>query len=119
MPIVDIELVAGSQRLRAETTQGLAKAVGQALGADDRTWVRVRYLPADQYAESSGQAFEVFPVFVSVLRRCAPINDDLEWEVEAITAAIGRVLEHPPENVHVLYEPNAKDRLAFGGKLVR
>lgn len=118
MPIVDVELV-GGPGLGPEVTRSLADALGEALAADvGRTWVRVRHLPADRYAEHGGVDGDVHPVFVTVLERIQPTGPDLAYRVARITAAVAETTERDPANVHVLFEPGAKGRLAFGGRVV-
>jgi phenylpyruvate tautomerase PptA (4-oxalocrotonate tautomerase family) len=39
-------------------------------------------------------------------------------EAERLTRAIAPILNRPPENVHILYEPDGAGRVSFGGKLV-
>jgi len=120
MPILDIEIVLRpGEQLVPDLARRLALAAGTVLGsAPGETWVRLRGLPADQYAENDGgQALEVFPVFVSVLRAdpAAPQTaDEPALLAEAVAARCGR----PIENTHILYEPGARGRIAFGGRLM-
>jgi phenylpyruvate tautomerase PptA (4-oxalocrotonate tautomerase family) len=43
----------------------------------------------------------------------------MQIEVEAVTEAMARLFDRPRENVHVLYEPEGRGRVAFGGRLTR
>ena len=95
----------------------LADALGEVLGADPgKVWVRVRSLPDAQYAENLSAAPQ--PVFVSLLMRKPPTGDLLRLQVEQVTYAVARICRCPPDNVHVLLEPAARGRIAFGGHLV-
>jgi phenylpyruvate tautomerase PptA (4-oxalocrotonate tautomerase family) len=118
MPIVDLEIVGDGTRGAA---QAVADALGDIFGTDPgRTWVRIRSLPADAYAENrSTLAANELPVFVTVLKAEMPEGAALEAEVAAITEAIARIASRPAERVHVAYAPPAAGRQAFGGRLVR
>jgi len=118
VPIVDVELVGGAV-LPAETTQELADALGVCLGSPDgHTWVRVRRLDRTAYAENGGVADDVLPVFVTVLERARPEGQVLADRVARLTAAVAEVTGRDATHVHVLYEADARGRLAFGGRLV-
>jgi phenylpyruvate tautomerase PptA (4-oxalocrotonate tautomerase family) len=60
----------------------------------------------------------VYPVFVSIIKSELPPIDEMEKEVEKITGAMARICGRPSENVHVIYQPQAKGRVAFGGRIV-
>jgi hypothetical protein len=78
----------------------------------------VRFVSADDYAENAGgPPAGAQPVLVSVLLADPPQGTDLAAQAARLTQAIARVCRRPPENVHVLYEPPARGRIAFGGKL--
>jgi phenylpyruvate tautomerase PptA (4-oxalocrotonate tautomerase family) len=118
MPIVDVELVGDDGRVAA-LTQRLADAIGKALSSrPGGTWVRVRLLPRDQYAENGGLEDAVRPVFVTVLERTLPTGPDLADRISRVTAAVAASTDRDPTNVHVLFAPSAAGRLAFGGRLV-
>ena len=120
MPILDVEIVvAETDRLNPELTQRLADAAGEVFAAPPgRTWVRVRELPLQQYAESGGLPPGVLPVFVTVLKAQPPSRETLREEIAALTGAVARICGRPSENVHVLYRPAAVGRVAFGEELV-
>ena len=52
----------------------------------------------------------------AVLR--SSVREFIASEAMAVAEAVGRVLARPRENVHVIYEPEATGRVAFGGTLV-
>jgi phenylpyruvate tautomerase PptA (4-oxalocrotonate tautomerase family) len=117
MPVVDVELV-GEADVSAELSQRLADAIGAALTSrPGGTWVRVRELARDHYAENGGLD-DVRPVFVTVLERSRPRGEALAERVARVTAAVAEATGRPAENVHVLFEDDAAGRLAFGGRLV-
>ena len=118
MPIVDVELVVDAgQILAAGLAARLADAVGKVLGTPaGRTWVRLRTLLEAHYAENGGGPHGgILPVFVTVLKSVRPEGEALRDETRLLTEAIAAVCERPAENVHVLWLPDAKGRMAFGG----
>jgi len=118
VPVVDVELV-GPADVTAALTRRLADRVGEALGSRlGGTWVRVRELALDHYAENGGLEDDVRPVFVTVLERARPRGGELAQKVARVTAAVAEVTGRPAEHVHVLFEDGAAGRLAFGGRLV-
>lgn len=121
MPILDIEIV-GSLPPAGTTApaQSLADAAGRVFAAPPgTTWVRVRSLPLDAYAENEAAIAPAdAPVFVTVRKRRAPEGAELAAEIGALTAAIAAVLRRPAGRIHVGYEASAAGRMAFGGTLV-
>lgn len=117
MPIVDVEIV-GVRRQEREFTQRLADALGEAFGSGPRgTWVRVRYLDAAMYAENAGAEPGITPVFVSVLRADNPEGPALAALAERLCKIVAEVCEKPSQHVHLTFEPAARGRIAFGGRL--
>lgn len=120
MPILDVEIV---QSAGEESDAGLAGALAEAAGAvfdspPGRTWVKVRTIAAEQYAENGGgPAAGIRPVFVTVLKAQWKEEEEAA-EVAELTKAIAKRCGRPAENVHVLYAPPAAGRMAFGGRLV-
>jgi len=87
--------------------------------APGRVWVRLRPLPAAQYAENGALvADSQRPTFVTVLHAHPPQADARAQEAAALTGAIASVLGQSAEWVHVLYAPEGAGRQAFGGRLV-
>jgi phenylpyruvate tautomerase PptA (4-oxalocrotonate tautomerase family) len=122
MPILDVEVVvAPGEVLSPDLAARLADRAGAALhAAAGRTWVSVRALPLAQYAESGGGPEPgVEPVFVTVIRASRAAGEAMEVEAGALTSAIAEACGRPAENVHLIYEPDAVGRVAFGGKVVR
>ena len=117
MPIVDIELVAGSTDGLA---QPLAEAAAAVLGsAPGQTWIRLRSLEPGCYAENGvGVTMADAPVFVTVTRRQLPAPAVRVQEIAALTKAIAGVVQRSPLRVHVAYAPAAAGRAAFGGTLI-
>ena len=120
MPILEVELVG---EVAADVREGLAQRIADAAGAalDSRpqgTWVKLRRLPSGDYAENGGGAEGVRPVFVRVLESQVPRGAPLVHRVAELTTAVAEATGRPRENVHVLYEPPAAGRVAFGGWLL-
>jgi phenylpyruvate tautomerase PptA (4-oxalocrotonate tautomerase family) len=122
MPIVDVEIVG---ECSAQGSVSRATALANALGTvfatpPGRTWVRVRLLGREAYAENEATlSGEDLPVFITVLHARLPAGEALSLEAKAITAAVAKCLARPEERVHVQYAPAALGRQAFGGKLVQ
>lgn len=118
MPIIDIELVSAT---RAPAAPGVAQVLADALGdafevEAGKVWVRMRALPAANYAENRTNALE--PAFVTILASEPPTGEALRRRVAQVTEIVARHTHRPPELVHVLFEPAARGRIAFGGRLV-
>ena len=118
MPIVDVEIV-GADSVASDLASRLADMAGRVFGGPPAsTWVRVRLLPQHLYAENDTAAPEGWhSVFVTVLKYRRPSGADLESEVRALADGVAAVCGRPAERVHILYEPDAQWRIAFGGEL--
>lgn len=122
MPIVDVELVVTPGPAAAgDPARALADALGRIFKTSPgRTWVKLRELPAEAYAENeSAPAPGELPVFVTVLHARPPEGPARDAEVLAVTQAVAAWCGRPPQLVHVQYAPPAAGRQAFGGILVR
>jgi hypothetical protein len=118
--MLDVEIVVHPDELLAGTLAGeIAERAGAVFGsAPHQTWVKVRPLAPEQYAENGGGPPEgVYPVFVAVLKAQVPAPEHLQAEVAALTAAVAAACARPIEHVHVVYLPSAAGRVAFGGVL--
>jgi phenylpyruvate tautomerase PptA (4-oxalocrotonate tautomerase family) len=121
MPILDVQIVL---RPGEESPAGLAAAIAEATASifgapPGNTWVLVKALPASAYAEDSSPPGEgIFPVFVSVLKARGGSTEKLREEALRLTQAIATTCQRPPENVHILYEPEGVGRISFGGHLM-
>jgi phenylpyruvate tautomerase PptA (4-oxalocrotonate tautomerase family) len=120
MPILDVELVLAPGETPVSDLAGrLADAAGEVLGTEARrTWVKLRFIEANLYAENGGAAEGMYPVFVTVHKARVPAPDELRDEVGRLTRALAGVCDRPPEHVHVLYQHEGNGRVAFGGTLV-
>ena len=118
MPILTIEIVA--PELPGTTPSTLAAVAADALGSSPAgTWVRLRRLdPADYGEGDGGPPADAAPVFVSVVKADLPGRPDLAQLAERLATALASALAHAPADIHVLFEPPARGRIAFGGRLV-
>src|SRR6186997_3388373 len=116
MPILDVEIVT-SEPLDGGLAARIADMAAQVFGGPPAsTWVRVRPLPQEHYAENGTASPEGWrSVFVIVRKAQRPTGSTLDAEVRALTEGVARVCGRPVENVHILYEPDAQGRIAFGG----
>jgi phenylpyruvate tautomerase PptA (4-oxalocrotonate tautomerase family) len=122
MPIVTVEVVTGADEAMAQNiAQSLADAIGGALKSPPgQTWVRVRSIARDQYAENGVSLDPAeLPVFVTILKLQASQRAELEHEVAALASAVAQTVGRPATCVHIEYAPAAAGRLAFGGVLIQ
>ena len=121
MPIVTVEFVSGSNYpIREGLAQALADAVGRVLATPPgHTWVRLRALQPNQYAENDRhiEATEL-PVFITLLERLPPTGTVLQAQVTSLTQAIAQVFGRPNGCVHIEYASAGSGRVSFGGRLV-
>ena len=121
MPIVDIEIVGDvTKPVAGMLSQALADGAGRVFASPPaRTWVRVRTIARDSYAENGiAVAPSNEPVFVRVLKRQVPERSELAREITALTQVIASTVGRPMDQVHVEYAAAAAGRMAFGGNLV-
>lgn len=121
MPIVDVQVVAGAgENARTSLARELADAIGAALALPaGRVWVRLAWLPANDYAENGCELGEgEAPVFVTVLHADPPEGDARAAEARAIASAVAASVGRAVGWVHVEYAPAGRGRVAFGGVLL-
>lgn len=120
MPIIDVEIILRpSETIGKEMVSELANEIGDILRTQEgQTWVKVHELSADHYAENGEKSEGVYPIFISVMKSKLPTDEELQGEVEKITGAVAQICGRPSENVHVIYQPEGRGRVAFGGKIV-
>lgn len=121
MPILDIEIVGDTPPSEdGAVAQLLADAAAQVFASPPATtWVRVRRLARECYAENAtAVAPSEMPVFVTVMKRQVPARAELAREMAALADAIARLVGRPTSRVHIEYAAAAAGRIAFGGTLV-
>lgn len=121
MPIVEVEIVLKpGEAISSEMAPELADQLGEIFDSPrNATWVKVLGVPEFQYAENGGKEDGVYPVFVHLLKSRLPDPEAMQREVELITGAVAQICNRASSFVHVIYEPEARGRVAFGGKIVK
>ena len=124
MPIVTVRVVAPKNNDLDTSGDGvvrrLADALGEALDTEPgRTWVTLRTVPSSRYAENGVPREETpLPVFVDVLKAAWPDEATLAEEAARLAIAVADAVGRPVESIHIIYQPPAAGRVAFGGRLV-
>ena len=120
MPIVDIEIVLKPDEIISdEMASEFADELGTIFGSSKNgTWVKVNGIAEMFYAENGGKEEGVYPVFVSVLKARLPASKEIKGEIDAIVGAVAKICKRDSAFVHVIYQPEGKGRVAFGGKVV-
>ena len=120
MPIVDVEIVLRpGETIRNEVVSELANELGEIFHSQaGEAWIRVYELPTNQYAENGGTPDGVYPIFVSVIKSKLPASKELQEEARKITGAVAHICGRSSANVHVIYQPEGRGRVAFGGKII-
>ena len=119
MPILSVDLVLRpGEVIPASAARDLADVAGEMYGSEPGdTWVTIRELPADQYAENNSPGGVYFPAFIHVLRMRLPDKLVLAAEAARLAELAGLALGRQTENVHIIFEPAGGGRVAFGGRL--
>src|SRR5688500_8248464 len=112
MPILDVTIVGPSD----VTAAPLADRAGEIFGSEPgHTWVRLHRAHVTDYAENR-VATPPPSVFAPVILRQRP--EDRVALVLRLTEMLATATGRDAENVHVVFEPAAAGRIAFGGELV-
>ncbi len=126
MPIVTIETLSDHPHSPDDALptpaqlRSLADDLGELFGSQPSgTWVRARQQPRALYAENAIEVSpDTRPVIVEILKTDLERGPDLDIEAAAVSAIVARVMGRRLEHVHVIYQPSARGRVAFGGKIV-
>jgi len=119
MPVLEVRAVGELIGVESGLAQRIADAAAGVLGSPPGgTWVTVDTISPACYAENGGAEPGIAPVFVRVLLRGGPPVERLAEQVAALTRAVAVCCGRREQNVHVVYEPAAAGRVAFGGRLV-
>ena len=120
MPIVEVEIVLKpNEAISGTWASELADQLGAIFGSPKNgTWVKVWGIHDMHYSENGGKEEGVYPVFVSVVKSRLPEPIDMQREVDAMIAAIAQICRRDPSLVHVIYQPEGRGHVAFGGKIV-
>ncbi|MDX1378342.1 MAG: hypothetical protein R3307_05800 [Anaerolineales bacterium] len=120
MPIVDVEIVLKpNETLREGLVFEIANELGKIFNSPrGGTWVKLYELPLNKYAENDVAQTSVHPVFVKITKAHLPDQLELQGEAEKVSGAVAEICGRPSENVHVIFKPKGRGRVAFGGKLI-
>ncbi len=120
MPVLKVEIVETPGWSRPSgLARRIADAVAEVLGATPQSvWVRLTTIAPDDYAENGGAPTDVSPVFVTILEIVPPHGPPLAAQVAALTNAVASACGRAEADIHLVYEPPGRDRVAFGGRLV-
>ena len=120
MPIMQVEIVGKSPSGPGNPAGRIADAAAKVFRtAPGGTWVRLRFIPLKDYAENGAPPGDIRPVFVRVLKAKAAAPEELRKEAKALAEAVGKACGRPAGNVHIIYDPPAAGRIAFGGVLLK
>ena len=118
MPILELEIVGIAEDFPANLAQLVADGAGVALSSRPQgTWVIISFIDTSRYAENGG-AVDQPPIIARVLQAELPDTRTLKLQIAQLTRAISAAAKHPESSVHIIVEPAAKGRIAFGGTLV-
>lgn len=122
MPIIQIELVVEDDErpVKPATLQALADQLGLHFGTEQGgTWVSLGYTNRSNYCENGSPDLTIRPAIVRILQYQRPPGDQLRAEAAELTGLIASQLNWPPENTHLIFEPDGQGRVAFGGLLAQ
>ena len=120
MPILEISIVVGDdEAMTTDLPRRLADAAADVFGAAAGTvWVRLQRIAAADYAENGTAAADTpRPAWVRVLQATPAEGERRAVEALALAHALAPLLARPAERIHLIYEPPAAGRVAFGGRL--
>jgi phenylpyruvate tautomerase PptA (4-oxalocrotonate tautomerase family) len=118
MPIFHVDLADDGPPPPPTLARELARELGALLGSEPgHVWVRVTQCPAASYAENDAPPDPRW-AFVRLILRDLPPEHERPVLARAITERVAKAANREVENVHVLFEPAARGRIAFGGDLV-
>src|SRR5215216_2753952 len=120
MPIIDIEIVLrANESIRDHMVSELADELGEIFHSPPgETWIKVHPLSTDQYAENGGRPDGIYPIFVTVVKSKLSSFEESQKEMTKITGAVAQICGRPSDTIHVIYQPECRGRVAFGGKIV-
>ena len=120
MPIVTVQVIGNAPANSNEALQQLADSLGSLFESEPGgTWVKFQIIQRDHYAENGIKIdSSIEPTFVEILKSELPETSELAIEAKSVAEIVGQVLSRPTLNVHVIYLPEGKGRVAFGGHLL-
>jgi phenylpyruvate tautomerase PptA (4-oxalocrotonate tautomerase family) len=120
MPLVEIEHIGAFPRSAHALSQELADALATVFSsARAETWVRLRSLSSENYAENGeDDPLGAEAIFVSITKKDLPSSSLLANQATAVASVVATVFQRSIDRVHIIYEPPARNRIAFGGRLI-
>lgn len=124
MPILEIEITGerhADQGAEHQLVQRLADAAACVLtpGRIGATWVRLRWTQHRHYGEGGCPPAQTpSPVFVRLLVAAWPDEPTRASLSAQLCEALAPLCRRAPSLVHLLWEPPAAGRVAFGGRLL-
>ena len=120
MPIIKVEIYTKNQNFFREKLNELADNLGEIFNSGPReTWVTLIFYDPLFYSENSSTKINELPLFLNILKKKVHQNmDQKQMEINRITEITSKLFNYRYENVHVIYEAPAINRVWFGGNLV-
>src|SRR5262245_3485067 len=117
MPILNVEIVGSATENKL--AQRLADVAATVFDTHKgNVWVKVHFIPKSQYAENGGTPDGLNPVFLTI-QLGQSFGKKSNGEVATgLTESVSKLLDRPKENIHIIFEPSLKGRVAFGGKML-
>ena len=122
MVILTIEIVADSPLSPTLVANSIADRVGPIFEAsgEPSAAVKVHRISKGDYAESNLDPADCpHPVLVHVLRTRQISDEQLQNEIEQLTAAVADICNRDPAIVYIIYQANSVGPIARGGEIVQ
>lgn len=120
MPILNVTLVvAENEHPAPDCARRICEAAAPILGSQPGgTWVILEAVLEHNYAEDSGgPPAGVRPAFIRVLQFEAGDAAQRRAQARKLANHLAPILARPGDNIHIIFEPAGKGRVAFGGRL--
>jgi phenylpyruvate tautomerase PptA (4-oxalocrotonate tautomerase family) len=122
MPIIEFQIIGNleisdKKDFRKELINGLANIFGS---ENKSVWCKFNFIPVENYIENDNSGLSIplpLPIFLKILNYQNKSIEECKKEAIIISEFVSKVCNRPKENIHILYEPSAKGRIAFGGIL--
>ncbi|MCH9672110.1 MAG: hypothetical protein K0U93_11740 [Gammaproteobacteria bacterium] len=122
MPIVRIESVLALEAVTPERAQllSLADRLGRLFETPPgETSIRYTSVPLVHYAHNEAElADDSEPTFVEIIQYAAPLESVRRAQAHEIANLVAEALSRSKSSVHVIFQPDGRKRVAFGGELV-
>lgn len=119
MPIINVEIVGSISANANYVSQNLADVAGKIFqSGPGQTWLKLTFIPFDNYAENNIARPLEGPTFVSIIMK-DPLDDNEKAQLALnLAKEIGQILNRSIDKIHVYFNLEARGRIAFGGKLM-